>query len=69
MVVGVPNPNMLAPLKRLHITKIDAVTKLPHNGDVGFDVLYNPEKYVQSRGVQYSDKAGLSLEMPITGLL
>ena len=66
MVIGGPNPNMLAPLQRLHITKIDAVTKLPLNGDLGFDVLYNPERYVQSRSVSYADKSGLSMEMPIT---
>lgn len=66
MVIGIPNPNMLAPLQRLHITKIDAVTKLPKNGDIGFDVLYNPEKYVQARSVNYANRAGLSMDMPIT---
>lgn len=66
MVIGVPNPNMLVPLQRMHITKLDAVTKLPLKGDIGFDVLYNPDKYEQSKGVQYSNMAGLSMEMPVT---
>jgi LysM repeat protein len=60
MYVGLPNPNLLMPLKKLHITKKD------HSGDKGFDVLYNPEKYSQRREVQYSDKAGISTDMPIT---
>jgi len=50
---------MLMPLKKLHITK-------KNTNDKGFDVLYNPEKYVRRREVQYSDKAGISMEMPIT---
>lgn len=59
MFVGIPNPNILMPLKKLHITKKDT-------GDKGFDVLYNPEKYVRKREVQYSDKTGISMDMPIT---
>lgn len=59
MFVGIPNPNILMPLKKLHITK-------KGTNDKGFDVLYNPEKYIRSREVQYSDKAGISMEMPIT---
>lgn len=59
MYVGTPNPNLLMPLKKMHISKVG-------EGDSGFDVLYNPESYVQGREVQYSDKAGLSMDMPIT---
>lgn len=59
MYVGIPNPNLLMPLKKMHISKVGS-------GDKGFDVLYNPESYVQKREVRYSDKAGLSMEMPIT---
>lgn len=64
MIVGIPNPNLLIPLSKLHIQPIDPVSKAPL--DKGFDVLYNPEKYVQSRSVNYADKAGLSMEAPIT---
>lgn len=60
MYIGLPNPNILMPLKKLHITKKDV------SGDQGFDVLYNPERYVQKREVHYSDKAGISTDMPIT---
>ncbi len=59
MYVGTENPNMLMPLKKLHISKVG-------ESDSGFDVLYNPESYIQKREVQYSDKAGLSMDMPIT---
>lgn len=58
MYIGLPNPNQLIPLKKLHIAKED--------GKDGFDVLYNPEKYVRERQVQYSNRAGLSMDMPIT---
>ena len=59
MYIGLPNPNQLIPLKKLHISKAGGT-------DPGFEVLFNPEKYVRTRQVQYSDKAGLSMDMPIT---
>ena len=64
MYIGAPNPNALVPLSKLHIMPIDPVTKLPL--DDGFSVLYNPEKYEQGRSVNYANKAGLSMEAPIT---
>ena len=64
MFVGIPNPNIIVPLSKLHIMPIDPVMKTPL--DDGFDVLYNPEKYVQGRSVNYADTAGLSMDAPIT---
>lgn len=64
MFVGVPNPSIIVPLSKLHIMPIDPVMKTPL--DDGFDVLYNPEKYEQGRSVNYANKAGLSMDAPIT---
>ncbi len=61
MYVGIPNPNLLMPLKKMHISIVGGSDK--HKD---FDVLYNPESYTQRREVQFSDQAGLSMDMPIT---
>lgn len=60
MYAGVPNLGALIPLKRLQIVVLNG-----KNQDE-FEVLYNPESYVQKREVNYSDKAGLSMDTPIT---
>lgn len=65
MYVGLPNPNVLVPLKKLHIHKVNPSTPDPYQNN-DFDVLYNPESYVQKREVQYSEKTGLSMDSPIT---
>lgn len=46
MYIGIPNPNIVVPLEKMTIT-------LPDTGE-SFQVLYNPESYVQDRQVQYS---------------
>ena len=65
MYVGMINPNVGIPLSKLHIVPVDPVSKAPDKSK-GFYVLYNPEKYVQSRSVNYADRPGLSMETPIT---
>lgn len=46
MYIGIPNPNIVVPLEKMTIT-------LPDTG-TSFEVLYNPESYIQDRQVQYS---------------
>lgn len=45
MYVGIPNPNVVVPLEKMTIS--------PEVGEA-FQVLYNPESYVQSRQIQYA---------------
>lgn len=47
MYIAIPNPNIVVPLEKMTIT-------LPDNNNKSFQVLYNPESYVQEREVQYS---------------
>ena len=46
MYVGIPNPNILVPLKKMVITNLDTGDKI--------EVLYNPATYTQERKVGYS---------------
>lgn len=46
MYLGIPNPNIIMPLEKMTIT-------LPDKNE-SFEVLYNPESYIQDRQVQYS---------------
>lgn len=57
MYLGVPNPNILVPLEKMTITPED---KKP------FQVLYNPQSYVQSRQVNYTQTEGLSYNSPMS---
>lgn len=45
MYIGIPNPNVAVPLEKMTIS--------PEKGK-SFEVLYNPESYVQSRQMQYT---------------
>jgi len=63
MFVGLPNVNDLVPLKKM---KIKLVAGKTWDGKKEFEVLYNPESYTQKRAVNYSDRAGLSMDTPIT---
>ena len=63
MFVGIPNANALVPLKKMQIKLAAGKT---WDGKTEFEVLYNPESYTQKREVSYSDKAGLSMDTPIT---
>lgn len=56
MVIGLPNPNMAIPVKKLCITNL--VTKEE------IYVLYNPETYVQERSTNYSEATGLASNAP-----
>ena len=56
MYIGVPNPNVLIPLKKMTITP---------EGHSSFEVLYNPESYTQSREVRYAQSQGLAMNTPI----
>ena len=40
MYIGVPNPNILVPLEKM---------KIEPEGKSSFEVLYNPESYIQGR--------------------
>lgn len=57
MVVGLPNPNIMLPVAKLCITNLG-------NGEKIY-VLYNPESYVQSRSVKYSDTKVMSGNVPV----
>lgn len=46
MYIGIPNPNVLVPLEKMTMT-------MPELHE-SFEVLYNPESYVQSRQVQFA---------------
>lgn len=61
MYTGLPNANMLIPLKKMQIS----IMKSGVAKDT-FEVLYNPKEYVRSRKVEYSDEGGLSMDTPIT---
>ncbi len=56
MVIGLPNPNSIMPLAKLCITDKAANKKIY--------AMYNPETYVQERGVKYSEMSPLSSDMP-----
>ena len=57
MYVGIPNPNILVPLEKMIIA--------PENDDP-FQVLYNPESYVQMRRVNYAESHGIATNTPVT---
>ena len=56
MYIGVPNPNILMPLKKLTITP---------EGKSSFEVLYNPESYTQSREARYASSQGAATNVPV----
>mgnify|MGYP001254030004 CR=1 FL=1 len=56
MYVGVPNPNVLIPLEKMTIQPV---------GGKEFEVLYNPESYVQSRMVHYAQASGIATNTPV----
>lgn len=51
MFVGLPNPNFLMPLEKMSITILDG----KHKGEKIL-VLYNPERYIQSRAVHMTSE-------------
>ena len=57
MYLGIPNPNIIMPLEKMKIKNKDKGTS--------FEVLYNPQSYVQSRGVQYAQIPLLGADAPI----
>lgn len=56
MYIGIPNPNILVPLEKLTIQP---------EGKTAFQVLYNPESYVQGRSVHYAPAGGISTNTPV----
>lgn len=46
MYIGIPNPNVLVPLEKMTLTMPEL--------EESFEVLYNPESYVQSRQIQFA---------------
>ena len=56
MYLGIPNPNIIMPLEKMKIKNKDKGTS--------FEVLYNPQSYVQSRGVQYAQIPLLGADAP-----
>lgn len=57
MYVGIPNPNIVVPLEKMTIEPED---------DDAFQVLYNPESYVQMRQVHYAESHGIATNTPLT---
>ncbi|OUN22062.1 CIS tube protein [Flavonifractor sp. An82] len=57
MYIGAPNPNIMAPLEKMTIEP---------KGKSSFEVLYNPESYVQSRSVRYAQSSGISTNTPVS---
>jgi len=58
MVIGIPNPNAVAPISKMCITNTENNKKI--------FVLYNPESYVQERTTKFSESAGVSSNAPST---
>lgn len=56
MYVGIPNPNILVPLEKMSIEP---------EGKTAFQVLFNPESYVQSRSVRYAQANGVATNTPV----
>ncbi len=56
MYLGIPNPNILVPLEKMTIEPED---------QKAFQVLYNPESYVQSRQVHYQPTDGMAYNSPM----
>lgn len=56
MYIGIPNPNILVPLEKLSIEP---------EGKKAFQVLFNPESYVQSRSVRYAQANGVATNTPV----
>ncbi len=50
MYLGIPNPNIIMPLEKMRITNLDCKDPTKRT----FEVLYNPQSYVQARNVQYA---------------
>ncbi len=61
MYLGIPNPNIIMPLEKMKIKNLDRGTT--------FEVLYNPQSYVQSRNVQYAQIPLLNADGPIVQFL
>ncbi len=60
MYVGLPNPNVLTPVKKMRITNLDA--KAPPKY---FEVLYNPQSYTRQKTVNYKPVALLGADAPV----
>ena len=61
MYLGIPNPNIIIPLEKMKITNLDCKNPLKKT----FEVLYNPQSYVQARSVQYAQIPLLGADAPI----
>ncbi len=57
MYVGLPNPNILSPLKKMRITNLDS-----HES---FEVLYNPQSYVHRKNVNYRPIPVMNADAPV----
>ena len=57
MYVGIPNPNILVPLEKMTVEIV---------GGPSFQVLYNPESYVQLKQVHYAQSHGIATNSPVT---
>ncbi len=61
MYVGLPNPNVVLPVKKMKITNLD--TKNPK--EKSFEVLYNPQSYTRQKVAVYSPISLLGADAPI----
>ena len=57
MYVGLPNPNILAPLQKMRITNLDAYETI--------EVLYNPQSYTKRKRVNYRPIPSLNADAPM----
>ncbi len=57
MYVGLPNPNILSPLKKMRITNLDS-----HES---FEVLYNPQSYTHQKNVNYRPIPVMNADAPV----
>lgn len=62
MYEGPANPNVRMPLEKMRITNLDVAQKA---GENPVTVLYNPQSYVQSRSVDYSQTPLLNSDKPL----
>ena len=61
MYAGVTNPNGIVPLQKMQIVNLDKQPPEDHT----FEVLYNPQSYVQHRSVKYARQHILGADSPL----
>ena len=60
MFVGAPNPNILIPVEKMKITKLDG-----KGAPKSIDVLYNPQSYTRTKTINYKPIEMLGADAPV----